>query len=261
MPIRPATVNNRRPYNAKSYGASAVHHLPRTRSSRRSRRSSRRRAPTTTRLQVTIQKRLTKGFSAQGFYVWSKALQSLDLDTSGNTGNSTGTEPEDNNFHYLDRQRSDYDQRHVVAASIVWKPHYGFDNRFARAVINDWTFTSIIRIQSGAPFNITTGSDNNFDGVTNDRPNLIPGLTRPTVTDNGNSRSAMVKNWVSASQFCAQPPHAERRRCLPAAGCWTGRLRRNGSPESAGCSGTARHRRVDLPRLPDLGASTVPDPR
>ena len=41
--------------------------------------------------------------------------------TSGNTGNSTGTEPEDNNNHWLDRQRSDYDQRHVVAASIVWK--------------------------------------------------------------------------------------------------------------------------------------------
>ncbi len=212
-------------------------------------------------MQVTIQKRLTKGFSAQGFYVWSKALQSLDLDTSGNTGNSTGTEPEDNNFHYLDRQRSDYDQRHVVAASIVWKPHYGFDNRFARAVINDWTFTSIIRIQSGLPFNITTGSDNNFDGVTNDRPNLIPGLTRPSVTDNGHSRSAMIQELGELLAVLRSRQHAERRRCLSAAGRGSGRLRRNGSPESAGCSGPARHRRVDLPRLPDLGASKVPDPR
>ncbi len=154
-------------------------------------------------LQITIQKRLTKGFSAQGFYVWSKALQSLDLDTTGNTGNSATTEPEDNNFHYLDKMRSDYDQHHVVAASVVWKPHYGFDHRFVRAIVNDWTITSIIRLQSGLPVNITTGTDTNGDNVNNDRPNLVPGVTRANVTNNGNSRSAMVKNWVSASQFCA----------------------------------------------------------
>ena len=196
------TVNNRRPYNAKSYGAtataSASNPIFSTISNIQSSESANYNG-----LQVTVQKRLSKGFSAQGFYVWSKALQSLDLDTSGNTGNSATTEPEDNNNHWLDRTRSDYDQRSVVAASVVWKPHYGFDSRFLRAVINDWTFTSIIRIQSGLPVNITTGSDNNSDGVTNDRPNLVPGVTRAIVTDNGHSRSAMTKQWMSPLQFCS----------------------------------------------------------
>ncbi len=195
-------VNNRRPYNAKAYGAtstaSASNPIFSTISQIQSSESANYNG-----LQVTLQKRLSKGFSAQGFYVWSKALQSLDLDTSGNTGNSTGTEPEDNNLHYLDRQRSDYDQRHVVAASVVWKPHYGFDHRFIRAIVNDWTITSIIRIQSGLPFNITTGSDTNGDNVNNDRPNLVPGVSRASVMDNGRSRSAMTAHWVSPLQFCA----------------------------------------------------------
>ncbi len=157
-------------------------------------------------LQVTLQKRLSKGFSAQGFYVWSKALQSLDLDTSGNTGNSTGTEPEDNNLHYLDRQRSDYDQRHVVAASVVWKPHYGFDHRFVRAIVNDWTVTSIIRIQSGLPYNITTGTDTNGDNINNDRPNLAPGVAHASLTDNGHSRSKAMAAARTGSARCNSVP-------------------------------------------------------
>jgi hypothetical protein len=194
-------LNARRPYNAGTYQATAnttsanpfFSSISQIRSSESANYHS---------LQVTIQKRLTKGFSAQGYYVWSKSLQSLDLDTNGNTGNSAATEPEDNNNHWLDRQRSDYDQRHVVAGSIVWKPHYNFDHRALRLVVNDWTITSIIRLQSGLPVNITTGSDDNQDGVNNDRPNLVPGVRRASVTDNGHSRAAMINNWVSPLQFC-----------------------------------------------------------
>ncbi|HEX3373857.1 MAG TPA: TonB-dependent receptor, partial [Edaphobacter sp.] len=195
------TVNNRRPFNAKSYGATATSSAANPTFSTISQIQSSESA-NYNGLQVSLQKRLTKGFSAQGFYVWSKSLQSLDLDTPGNTGNSTGSEPEDNHFHYLDRQRSDYDQRHVVAMSFVWKPHYDFDSRFLRVVVNDWTITSIVRLQSGLPFNITTNTDNNADGVTNDRPNLVPGAIRPRVAENGNSRSAMAAHWMLPQQFC-----------------------------------------------------------
>jgi hypothetical protein len=73
-------------------------------------------------LQVSAQQTVTHGFSIQGFYVWSKSLQSEALDTTGNTGNSATTEPQDNRNRYLDRQRSDFDQRHVSAISFVYKP-------------------------------------------------------------------------------------------------------------------------------------------
>jgi hypothetical protein len=245
------TVNNRRPFNAKAYGATATASASNPIFSSISQIQSSEGA-NYHGLQITLQKRLTKGFSVQGFYVWSKSLQSLDLDTAGNTGNSTGTQPEDNNLHYLDRQRSDFDQHHVMAASVVWKPHYGFDNRFLRTVVNDWTFTSIIRLQSGLPFNITTGSDNNGDGVTNDRPNVIPGLTHPSVKDNGGSRSAMVSQWVSPTQFCVfNQAMTYGTTVVPAC------PQQGAGP--AGSDGTVRQNALDAPGRRSVDASIFRD--
>jgi outer membrane receptor protein involved in Fe transport len=203
-------------------------------------------------LQVTVQKQLSKGFRAQGFWVWSKTLQSMNLDANGNTGNTATDEPEDNHYHYLDRQRSDYDQRHVIAMSILYKPHYGFSNRAMRLIVNDWTFTSIVRLQSGVPFNITTGADDNADGINNDRPNLQPGVAAPTLTDNGHSRVAMAAHWVSGSQFCK----------------WDGTVTyagvtNNACPQQgagpAGSDGTVRQNTLDAPGRRDIDASIFRD--
>jgi len=192
-----ANANNRRPFNDIGYaGFSAANPQFSSISQIQSSESSNYNG-----LQVSAQQRLTHGFSIQGFYVWSKSLQSEDLDTTGNTGNSAGTQPEDNRVRYLDRQRSDFDQRHVTAVSFVYKPNVGFQNWMMRNAINGWTFTSIIRVQSGNPFNVTAGTDVNQDGVNNDRPNPAPGVI-PHVNNNGRSRVAMMANWTDASQFC-----------------------------------------------------------
>ena len=240
-------VNNRRPYNAKSYAASATasasNPIFSTISQIQSSESSNYNG-----LQITVQKRMSHGFSAQGFYVWSKSLQSENLDTSGNTGNSATTTPQDPNNRWLDRQRSDFDQRHVVAFSVVWKPDFNLQSRTARFLANGWTITSIVRIQSGNPFNITTGTDNNGDGVTNDRPNLVPGLSRAMVTDNGNSRSAMLKNWVSASQFCQFNGPLNGNPACPQQGAGP-----------AGSDGTVRQNALDAPGRRSIDASLFRD--
>ncbi len=67
---------------------------------------------------------------------------------------------EDFNIPQLDRQRADSDYRHVFVSSVVWKPNYfSGSNRFVRGTLNGWTISSIITLQSGAPFNVTTGAD------------------------------------------------------------------------------------------------------
>jgi outer membrane receptor protein involved in Fe transport len=194
------TVNNRRPYNDVSYGVGpgGTAANPQLTSISQIQSSE---SANYNGLQVSVQQTLTRGFSISGFYVWSKSLQSEDLDTGGNTGNSAGTEPQDNRTRYLDRQRSDFDQRHVSAISFVYKPQYGIQNWLARNAVNGWTVTAIIRLQSGNPFNLTTGGDNNTDGVSNDRPIPMPGVT-PHVTNNGSSRVAMEQNWIDPHQFC-----------------------------------------------------------
>jgi hypothetical protein len=241
------TVNNRRPYNAKSYAASATasasNPIFSTISQIQSSESSNYHG-----LQVTVQKRMSHGFSAQGFWVWSKSLQSENLDTGGNTGNSANTNPQDPNNRWLDKQRSDFDQRHVVAFSLVWKPNANFQNRAARFIANGWTITSIVRLQSGNPFNITTGSDNNGDGVSNDRPNLVPGVTTAKVTDNGGSRSAMIQNWVSAAQFCQFNSALNGNPACPQQGAGP-----------AGSDGTVRQNAIDSPGRRSIDASLFRD--
>jgi outer membrane receptor protein involved in Fe transport len=242
-----ALQNNRRPFNNVGYaGISAANPQLSTISQIQSSESANYNA-----LQVSVQQRLTHGFSIQGFYVWSKSLQSEDLDTTGNTGNSTGTEPEDNNNRYLDRQRSDFDQRHVMAASFVYKPKYGIENWFARNAINGWTITAIIRVQSGNPFNITQGGDVNQDGVSNDRPNVVPGV-RAHVNNNGHSRSAMIQNWVDLGQFCLY------NAAVTTATGSTPACPQNGAGP-AGSDGTLRQNALDAPGRRSIDASLFRD--
>src|SRR5438309_444769 len=58
--------------------------------------------------------------------------------------------------------RADYDRRHRLnSAGIVKLPH-------------GWKLGTILTLSSGAPFNITTGTDDNHDTVANDRPPGVP---------------------------------------------------------------------------------------
>ena len=238
------TVNNRRPFNQKGYaGGSAANPILSSISQIQSSEGANYNG-----LQITAQQRLTHGFSIQGFYVWSKSLQSEDLDTSGNTGNSATTETEDPRNKFLDRQRSDFDQRHVTAISFVYKPQYSVDNRVVRQIVNGWTITSIIQLQSGNPINVTTGSDNNGDGVTNDRPNLVPGVSRAHLKDNGHSRAAMMLQWVDYSQFCVAGAALNGIAACPQDGAGP-----------AGSDGTVRQNTLDGPGRRAVAASLFRD--
>ena len=233
-----ALVNNRRPFNNIGYaGISAANPQLSTVMQIQSSESANYNG-----LQVSAQQRLSHGFSIQGFWVWSKSLQSLNMDSTGNTGNSTTTEPEDNRNHWLDRQRSDFDQRHVAAISFVYQTNYGIQNWLARNLVNGWTVTSVVRLQSGQPFNITTGTDVNQDNINNDRPNAVPGVL-PHVNDNGHSRVAMMNNWVDPSQFCTPNPT-------------TGACAGVGP---AGSDGTLRQNALDAPGRRGIDASIFRD--
>ena len=48
--------------------------------------------------------------------------------------------------------------------------HFG---AFGRQVLNGWRVNDVTYVQSGGPFTITTADDENFDGSTGDRPNII----------------------------------------------------------------------------------------
>jgi hypothetical protein len=61
--------------------------------------------------------------------------------------------------------RSRLDREHQFVANPIFFLPYGFE------------VSSAVRLRSGNPINPTAGADLNGDGVNNDRPLLVPGLT------------------------------------------------------------------------------------
>ncbi len=165
-------------------------------------------------LQASVTKRLSNHVSLNGFYIWSKALASASLQTTGNIGNSAGTEPEDYYNLGLERQRTDNDQRNQANITVVWKPDYfGNFNPVTRNLLNGWSISANISMRSGKPFAITSGNDDNLDGDNNDRPNIVPGKFAHVI-NNGNSRVLEKKQWFDTTAYC----HAGTVGCSPGVG-------------------------------------------
>jgi hypothetical protein len=153
-------------------------------------------------LQVSVEKRLSQRFSANGFYIWSKGFASASMQTTGNIGNSAATEPEDYHDLSLDRQREDNDMRNQAVISFVWKPDYfGNFNPVTRTILNGWSISGILSMHSGKPFTVTSGNDDNLDGDTNDRPNVLPGQTEALLGTH-RSRLAERAEWFNTSSYC-----------------------------------------------------------
>jgi len=89
----------------------------------------------------------------------------------------------------------------MMTMSFVWKPDY-FDhfNRFVRTTLNGWTVAGIWTANSGQPFTVTTGSDNYFSGLGNNRPSIIPGKSPHTLPNN--SRVKEEAQWFDTSAYC-----------------------------------------------------------
>jgi hypothetical protein len=104
----------------------------------------------------------------------------------------------------LERDYSTGDIPHVFVASAVWDIPFGASRRsrasgLLGAVVNDWTVTGVLTLQSGIPLAITQTTNNNaFAGFGTQRPNLIGDPTLPA-----GERS--VGRWFNTSAFAAAP--------------------------------------------------------
>jgi hypothetical protein len=144
-------------------------------------------------LQVTAEKRLGRRFTAKAFYVFSKALEDVQLDNSTVNGLA-----EDYRNLALDRGRSDNDRRHVAVGSLIWNIDYFRGNSAVlKHILNGWEVSAIVTLQSGAPFSVTTGSDSNLDGNNNDRAMLIGN----PLLDPNRGRDQTTAMWFNTAAF------------------------------------------------------------
>ena len=142
-------------------------------------------------LQLTAEKRGSR-FSAKAYYSFGKSVEDLDYQGGGlpavqNSNDLTG-----------EHARTSADRTHSFNFSGIWQIDYFNDARpLARALLNNWTVSAIVTLQSGTPLTITAGQDRNFDGNTNDRADLIgdPKL------DSGRPREELIELWFDTTAF------------------------------------------------------------
>jgi Carboxypeptidase regulatory-like domain len=121
-------------------------------------------------LVTTVQHRLSSTFSMLANWTWSKCLNIAD----GN-GDITGSPVSNASNIAQDYGPCGSDYRHIENVVIVAKSEFSVSGWKAFA-LNGWELAPLFHIQSGAPLNVTQGSDLSLTSNGNDRPNLVPGV-------------------------------------------------------------------------------------
>ncbi len=120
--------------------------------------------------QLTFTRRFAHGLSLLANYTFSKSIDTLSDDP---TGVSNVSFVNSNNFA-LDRAVSSFNTPHVFSLSWVYEvPRVRRGGWLARQVTGGWQLNAILTARSGQPVNITSGTDTNLDGNTNDRPDAV----------------------------------------------------------------------------------------
>jgi TonB dependent receptor len=155
-------------------------------------------------LQATVEKRLSHGAQGSLVYTWSHSID----DATELAGAEGILFIQDRRNPRGDRGNSGFDRRHrVVAHALVdlsfgagrWAPHGGV----VGALFKDWQVSSIVTMQSGAPFDVTVLDPANRLGVTPGssvwRPDLVgdPRMLHPT-----------ADAWIDPAAF-AVPQNAD----------------------------------------------------
>jgi hypothetical protein len=87
----------------------------------------------------------------------------------------------------------------------MWNLDYFKGSNFVlREVVNGWTISPIVSLQSGSPFSISTGSNKNDDSSNSNRPNLVPGVN--AFLDPHRSRPLAAAEWFNTAAFTANGP-------------------------------------------------------
>jgi hypothetical protein len=116
-------------------------------------------------LQLSINKRLTSGFTLLASYSWSRFIDTASGDGDG------GSNPFDLS---ADRGTSDLDTPHIFVGSFVYDlPKLQTAPPALRQILGGWQTTGIVLLRSGTPFSVVSGRDNSQSGVNLDRADLV----------------------------------------------------------------------------------------
>ena len=109
-------------------------------------------------MQTSLEKRLSRGFSAGLHYTWSAFI-----DTQSEIFNVSSAEvavAQDSFNRRADRGRSSFDRPHRVTGNFVYElPWFREQRGFTGHLLGGWQLNSFFSLQSGSPFSPLLGSD------------------------------------------------------------------------------------------------------
>jgi hypothetical protein len=147
-------------------------------------------------LQVSVEKRFSRGVSVSANYNWGKSMDTVSWQTDMDTINIV--DPYNLNAF---RAVSEYNVPHRFVLNYIWQlpsPQHGL----AKALLGGWQTSGIWAWQSGFPLNITSGADTAFSipANSNDQAQLV---STPQYTTG--SRGNKIAQWFTTSAFTMPP--------------------------------------------------------
>lgn len=144
-------------------------------------------------MQLSLNKRFTRGFTVLASHTWSKLIDNASADDS---------QPANPFNVAAEKGLSDLDVAHRFVASFVWDlPRLPWEGGWVRYLLSGWQANGIVSLQSGRPFSILSGRDNSQSGVNLDRADLVG---HPKL-DSGRSHRELIDRYFNTAAFAPNP--------------------------------------------------------
>ena len=121
-------------------------------------------------LQANVRHSFASGLSLLANYSFSKAI---DTWSDTKTLSQSRAIPTDAAY---DRGPADFDRRHVLNFTSVYKIPSPSERRLVKAVLGGWEHTTIANYTGGYPFSVLANRDNALTGTPNQRVSVVPGV-------------------------------------------------------------------------------------
>ena len=140
-------------------------------------------------LQLSVNKRFSRGYSILANYTLSKAKDNASNDDNFNGAAQDRLNPDDT------WSLGNSDQRHRLVTSVLWElpsPQAGM----AKTVLGGWQLNGIMTLAAGTPFTVSSGRDTMFSFSTS-RANVSGDPTLPT----NRSQAETIEQYFDPTKF------------------------------------------------------------
>jgi Carboxypeptidase regulatory-like domain len=141
--------------------------------------------------QLTVNKRLSRGFTLLAAYTFSKDLGLTSPQAEGSLGTR---DPWNWN---LDKGVLSTNRPNILAISSVWELPSSYGNKFLKLALGGWELTGIFTASSGAPLTVRAGTDQSLTGQGLDTADVVGNWS----FSQSRSRQQQVMQWFNTKAF------------------------------------------------------------